>query len=84
MKCPYLKEEKKREKQYREKRSLCKVLFGYCPCCDRYFRWPVTTTRRHTAYCEEANNYMTSCRECHEEDNAYYDELWKDYYAGRL
>ena len=84
MKCRYLKEEKKREKQYREKRSLWKVLLGYCPCCGRYFRWPVTTTRRHTQYCEESNNYMTSCRECHEEDNAYFDELWREYNAGRL
>jgi hypothetical protein len=84
MKCPYLKEEKKREKKYRAKRSLWKVLFGYCPCCGLYFNWPVTTKRRHTQYCDEANNYMTSCKECHHEDDAYYDELWREYNAGRL
>ena len=84
MECSYLKEEKKREKQYREKRSLWKVLLGYCPCCGLYFTWPVTTERRHTQYCDEANNYMTSCKECHEEDNAYFDELWREYNAGRL
>ena len=84
MECAYLKEEKKREKKYRTMLPWWKWLLGYCPCCRRYFKWPVTTTHRHTQYCEEANNYMTSCRECHEEDNAYYDELWKDYYAGRL
>lgn len=84
MKCSYIKEEKKREKKYRAKRSLLKVLLGYCPCCGRYFRWPITVARRHTQYCEESNNYMTACVECHEEDNAYYDELWRDYYASRL
>lgn len=84
MKCRYLKDEKKREKQYRTKLPWWKWLLGYCPCCDRYFRWPVMTARRHTQYCDESNNYMTSCRECHEEDNAYFDELWREYNAGRL
>lgn len=84
MKCPFLREEKKREKQYREKRSLWKILFGYCPCCDRYFRWPITTERRLTQYCDAKNNYMTACKECHKEDYDYYAELWKEYNAGRL
>lgn len=84
MKCPYLKEEKKREKKYRTKLSWWKWLLGYCPYCDHYFQWPITTTRRHTQYCEEANNYLTACKKCHYEDDAYYDELWREYNAGRL
>ena len=84
MKCPYIEAEKKREKQYRAKLPWWKWLLGYCPCCDRYLRWPVTTTRRLTQYCEELNNYMTSCKECHYEDDIYYEELWKEYNAGRL
>ena len=100
MKCPYLKEEKKRAKQYREKRSWWKVLLGYCPYCGRYFRWRITTERRLTQYCDTKQNYMTerrltqycdtkqnymtACKECHDEDNAYYEELWREYNAGRL
>ena len=84
MRCPYLKEEKKREKKYRVKRPWWKVLLGYCPCCGRYFRWRITTKRRLTQYCDEKQNYMTACVECHQDDYDYYDELWREYNAGRL
>jgi hypothetical protein len=63
---------------------LWRRLLGYCPCCGRYFRWPITTQRRNTSYCEESCNFMTACKECHKEDYEYYAELWKDYYASRL
>ena len=67
-------------KQYRVKLPWWKRMLGYCPCCGRYFRWPVTTERRNTAYCKEANNYMTACQDCHKDDYEYYAELWNDYY----
>lgn len=71
-------------KLYAAKRSMMQKLFGYCPCCNRWFKWPITVARRHTEYCDEASNYLTACDECHEEDNAYFDELWRDYNASRL
>ena len=71
-------------KRYATKRSLIKKMLGYCPCCEQWFKWPVTTERRHTQYCEESNNYLTACPDCQYEDDAYFDELWKDYYASRL
>lgn len=72
------------KKVYAVRRSFFQRLFGYCPCCNRYFRKLVTTERRHTEYCEQRNNYLTACRDCHLDDDAYYDELWKEYNAGRL
>jgi hypothetical protein len=84
MKCQCLKDEKKREKQYREKRPWWKVILGYCPYCGRYFKWRITTERRLTQYCDEKQNYMTACKECHADDNDYYEELWREYNAGRL
>lgn len=80
MKCKYIPN----VKLYRAKLPWWKWLLGYCPCCDRYFKWPVTTERRRTQYNDPKSNYMTACSECHEEDDTYYDELWKDYYASRL
>ncbi len=68
-------------RKYRKPRGFFKILFGYCPWCGRWFRWSVKTSRRHTQYCDEASNWLTACRECHEEDDAYYDELWNDYYS---
>ena len=80
MKCKFVSN----AKLYRVKRPWWKALLGYCPWCGRYFRWPITTERRLTEYCEIKSNYMTACKECHDEDNAYFDELWKEYNSGRL
>ena len=82
--CKIIKEEEKVAKSYRTKLPWWKWLLGYCTCCDRYLRWPITTERRHTQYCDTKNNYLTACKECHYEDDAYYDELWKEYNAERL
>lgn len=84
MKCSHLKDIRGKCKQYRAKLPWWKWLLGYCPCCGRYFKWSITTEPRNTAYCEEANNYMTACKDCHKDDYEYYAELWKDYYASRL
>ena len=69
------------KKKYRRHRSLVEKLFGYCPCCERWFRYSVKTKRRASAYCEEAKNWLTACKECHEEDDAYFADLWDQYYS---
>ena len=61
--------------------GVIKRLLGYCPCCERYFRWPVTTKRRNTQYVEESANYLTACKECHKLDDEYFDDLWNQYYS---
>lgn len=71
-------------KKYAIRRTFWKRVLGYCPTCDRYFRYPVTTYRRNTAYCEERDNWLTACEECHEEDFAYFKELWDVYNSSRL
>lgn len=81
MKCPEVKEFNRKRKQHAAKLPIWKKLLGFCPCCGRYFRYPVTTARRNTAYVEEPNNWLTACNECHEEDYCYYEELWADYYS---
>ena len=68
------------QKNYHKHRSLIKTLLGYCPCCERYFRYGITTQRRNTAYVEEADNWLTSCKECHDEDDSYFADLWDQYY----
>ena len=76
-----MKFDKKAIKKYKQYRNIFQRLLGYCPCCERYFRWPVTTSRRNTQYVEEASNYLTACKECHAEDDAYFDDLWNQYYS---
>jgi hypothetical protein len=75
------KEFKIESKKYRQQRSIFRIVFGYCPCCERYFRWRVKTRRRNTAYAKEADNWLTSCKACKEEDYAYFADLWDQYYG---
>ncbi len=56
---------------------------GICPCCER-FSFTIRRRSRNTAYVEESKNWLIACRSCQHEDDACYDELWADYYAGRL
>ena len=36
------------------------------------------------AYVDEISNYYFLCDECHRETESLYQEMWEDYYSGRL
>ena len=63
--------------------NVFKKLFGYCVCCDRYFKYP-KRRRINTAYEDDSMNYTRQCKECYDATIAYYEEMWADYYASRL
>ena len=65
------------------KRNFIQKLFGYCPYCGRWFR-RVTKQCRITDYMDDKSNWLTSCKECHEEDDAYWEVRWAEYNASRL
>lgn len=67
----------------RELIRLLKNPLGKCPCCGRYFVYPCRE-HRNTAYVDSESNYMYACKDCHEQDDEYYQELWNDYYSSRL
>ena len=69
------------QKRYAEYRNIFKIVFGYCPCCEKFFKYGVKTRRRNTAYVDESNNWLTACRTCHKEDTAYFADLWDQYYS---
>lgn len=62
---------------------LLKNPLGYCGCCQRYFVYP-NRYHRNTAYVKVECNYGYLCKDCQEEEHAYYQELWDDYWASRL
>ena len=70
--------------RYTVHRKWWQRLLGYCPCCGRYFRYPITTERTLTAYVDDSENWLTACKECHRDAYEYYSELWDWYYATRL
>ena len=61
-------------------RNLFERAFGYCPCCDKWFR-RVRTERRLTRYVDEADNWLTCCRECRDRDDEYWSDMWEQYYG---
>jgi hypothetical protein len=77
----YTKQYKAVKKKYKTYRTIFQKLFGYCPCCERYFRWQVKTQRRNTAYCDESQNWLTACNECQRQDEEYFADLWEQYYS---
>jgi hypothetical protein len=62
---------------------LIKNPLGYCGCCQRYFVYP-KRFHRNTAYVNAESNYGYLCKDCQEEENAYYQDLWDDYWASRF
>ena len=39
---------------------------------------------QRTQYVEEARNWVTLCKPCQRENDAYWDEMWSSYYASVL
>lgn len=64
--------------------SIIKRIFGYCPCCGRWFRAKVKRRRQSTAYIDEESNYVTCCQECFDEIEIHWGEMWDDFYSGLL
>lgn len=62
--------------------KLYKKLFGYCVGCGKYFKYPIKR-RLNTAFIEEELNWICSCKDCYEEEVAYYKEMWLEYYMSR-
>lgn len=56
---------------------------GFCPYC---YTHSITVGKRptRTAYHEEHLNWETSCIDCWEEHDEYWQGMWDDYYAGCL
>lgn len=67
--------------KYKQPRSLFEKIFGYCPCCESWFRYGVKTKRRVSSYVEESENWLTACKECQEKDDVYFADLWDQYYS---
>lgn len=43
--------------------------------------WPIHT---NTCYARHLSNWAVMCDECQAESDAYYEDLWREYYAGLL
>lgn len=55
-------------------------LCGYC----REEKNSVKMRRQNTLYEEEDANYIESCKECFEEKEEYWADMWADYYGSRF
>lgn len=62
--------------------KLIKKFFGYCPHCNKYFKYP---KRRMTNanYNNKEDNYTFECKECFNRTIEYFANMWDDYNQGR-
>ena len=52
--------------------------------CDRCDSLDATRRQQRTAYVDEESNFATLCPQCQELEDEFWDEMWSEYYAGRL
>lgn len=64
-------------------KNTFKKIFGYCGYCRKYFKYP-KRRELNTAYVNEEDNWMCSCKGCYDEAVDYYKELWENYYRDCL
>ena len=65
-------------------RSIFEKLFGYCPCCDRWFCRGIKRRRMSTQYTDDGSNYITVCKLCFDDIEGILDEQWKEYNSERM
>jgi len=56
---------------------------GKCPNCNKYFTYP-RKRRMNTAYAQYESNFEVCCLNCHNSHEEFWEEMWKEYYAGKL
>lgn len=52
-----------------------------CGCCGRS-REDIKRQRMNCQYHDEESNWITCCQDCFEEIQRYWDDMWREYYAG--
>lgn len=62
---------------------LFQKAIGFCPYHGTCFNYP-KRYRRNTAYYKDEMNWGYAAKCCIEEENAMYEEMWRDYYSGIL
>lgn len=56
----------------------CHGVDGPCPSLN------ARRQRQNTAYVDDEHNWIVMCPECAEANAEYWEDMWRDYYAGRL
>lgn len=63
--------------------KMIKKLFGYCPICHRWFKYPAVR-RVSTSYENEIDNWWYSCKDCFDEMQGCVKEAWSEYNKVRI
>lgn len=56
--------------------------YNRCQCCNTPFG--VYTKRQNTDYVDDASNWATLCKACHDMNDQHWEGLWHEYYSSRL
>lgn len=61
---------------------LWHLIIRKCPRCELHGN--ISLRHQNCSYVNEMSNYYWLCEDCHQEIHDYYQELWDEYYSGRL
>jgi len=53
-------------------------------CGEDYPDNEIQRRKLNTMYRDEESNWLVSCEDCYQDALKYYQQLWSDYYNGRL
>jgi len=63
-------------------KHLIHMLTRKCEMCQRHKS--LSLKHSNCAYVDELSNYSYLCKDCHQDVNDHYQELWDDYYSSRF
>lgn len=66
-----------------ERRPIPYVECTKCPRCNKY-SFSVAHRRQNTAYTDDEQNFVNTCLPCFEEIEKEWEEMWDEYWRGRL
>lgn len=59
------------------------ILTTRCPQCGRYFSFP-KIREQNTRYHDKYSNYFCGCKDCEEENDKYWKDMWSSYWSSVL
>lgn len=58
-------------------------LFGFCPCCGRWFQYSTKRRRLSAIYADKQARYSICCKECFDDLERHYQDRWEKVHKGQ-
>lgn len=65
-------------------KNVLKKLFGYCPCCGRWFRYSTKHRKISVIYADGKTRYYLCCKKCFQDLEDEFEQKWQKAYKERV